>query len=436
MIARGLSLATRIKSHPFVRQISGMMLLTAVGQGLYVLAGPFIGRLYSPEQIGIFGLFVTVWTVLGLFVCGLYDLAIPAARDDDEARRLSGAAAMIGLVIGMVSGAGLSFAVSNQWFGLGIFPLWVGAIMLLAMLTQMAVLIGQAWAVRRNEVMTIGRANVMMNGLRSVAQVAGGLLSPVWVTMVASEIIARLVQAWRMSKSKVASTVPLLRWQGVVAAIREYRRYPAIFGPAFLLDSAATLLQTAMIGVLFGTAEMGQYFLMRRTLDLPVAFAFRSLSDLFFARQLTLSRTSPEKLRPFFWRSGTALAIVGLVGGAPLIVWGSELFRFFYGPNWGLAGMLAAIMVPAMVLNLAVAPVSRVFQVSTKAYLRLLPGLVNIGGALLVFAVADAYALMLPQVIVGLSITICAQYVVYFAAGYYVAGHVVPSNASDPAAPA
>lgn len=434
MIVRGLSLAAQLKSHPFVRQISGMMMLTAAGQGIYILAGPFIGRIYSPEQIGIFGLFVTVWTILGMFVCGLYDLAIPAARSDDEARRLSGAAAAIGIAAGIASGAGLSVAVANQWFGLGVFPIWVGAIMVPAMLTQMAVLVGQAWAVRRNEVLVIGRANVLMNGLRSIFQVAGGLFAPVWAMMVASEIAARVMQAWRISKSRVAPDATLVRWRGIMVAIRDYRRYPAIFGPAFALDSAATLLQTAMIGMLFGTAEMGQYFLMRRTLDLPVAFAFRSLSDLFFARQLIMSRTAPEKLRPFFWRSGAALAIVGLVAGAPLILWGSDLFRLFYGPNWGPAGTLAAIMVPAMVLNLAVAPVSRVFQVSKKAQLRLLPGLVNTAGTLLVFVVANAYALTLPQVVAGLSITTCTQYLAYFAAGYFVARYVEQGDAKESAA--
>lgn len=436
MIARGLSLVTRIKSHSFVRQISGMMMLTATGQGLYMLAGAFIGRLYSPEQIGIFGLFITVWMVLGMFACCLYDLAIPAAHNDDEARLLSGAATVAGIGISILSGAGLSLAAHNQWLGLSVFPCWAGIVMSLATLTQMAVLIGQAWAIRRNEVMIIGRANVLMNGLRSVFQVAGGLFSPVWGIMVASEIFARLIQAWRMSKDKVVPQGQFIRWHGIFAAAYRYRRYPAIFGPAFALDSAATLLQTAMIGVLFSTAEMGQYFLMRRTLDLPVAFAFRSLSDLFFARQLILSRSLPEKLQPFFWRSGATLVVVGLVGGAPLLIWGNELFQFFYGPNWGVAGTLAAIMLPAMILNLSVAPVSRVFQVSTKAYLRLLPGLVSITGTLLVFALANNYAMTLPQVITGLSITICVQYLVYFAAGYYVAGHVEPSDASSSTATA
>jgi O-antigen/teichoic acid export membrane protein len=424
MIARGVSFMQRVQKHPFVRQISGMMMLTAAGQGLYMLAGPFIGRLYSPEQVGYFGLFVTIWTVLALFACGVYDLAIPSARNDEEAWRLSGVSAALGVCIGVLSGFGLSVAASLHWFGIGIFPVWAGAVMAAAMLAQTAVMIGQAWAVRRDVVMTIGHANVLMNGLRSVLQVVGGLLSPVWAMMVAGEIAARLAQAKLLLKSTPSANRKPVRLVDLRTAIVEYRRFPLVFGPAFGLDAIATLLQTAMMGILFGPAEMGQFFLMRRTLDLPVAFAFRSLSDLFFARQLILAREAPERLRRFFIQTGGMLAALGLVGSLPLLIWGPELFRLFYGPNWGLAGTLAAIMVPATVINLAVAPVSRVFQLSPKAYLRLVPGLINVGGSLLVIWLADYCAFSLVETTAAISFVVGLHYAVYFAAGYFVAGHV------------
>lgn len=424
MIARGLSLAKRLKSHRFVRQIGGMMVLTAVGQGLYVAAGPFIGRIYSPAEVGYFGLFVTIWTVLALFACGLYDLAIPAVHDDEEARRLSGASIVVGVAVSILAGCGLSVAVAGKWFGLGMFPLWVGAVMSAGMLAQMVVLIGQAWAVRRNDVIDIGHANVLMNGLRGVFQVVGGLLIPIWAMMAAGEILARFAQAGRLFRASGSRLTELFRWDNIFLVIRKHRSYPFVFGPAYALDAIATLLQTAMFGFLFGPAEMGQFFLMRRTLDLPVAFAFRSLSDLFFARQLTLAREDPAKLRPFFVRSSAMLAAAGVIGGAPLMIWGRELFQIFYGPNWGAAGVLAAFMVPALVANLAVAPVARVFQLSSRLYLRLLPGIVNVTGTILVIWFADRYDSSLMETTVAISIVMALHYLTYFVAGFAAAGSI------------
>lgn len=428
MNQQGLSLAARVQKHPFVHQIGGMMALTALGQGLYMLAGPFIGRIYSPEQIGYFGLFVTIWTLLAMFACGLYDLAIPGASTDEEARRVSGASIVLGIVIGIVSGAAILSVTALDWFGMGVFPLWVGAVMAGGMLVQMAVLIAQAWAVRRNEVMVIGRANAVMNGLRGIFQVVGGLLSPLWAMMALSEIVARAVQARQMAKSGVAPGARMVRWDDVGGAIRRNRRFPLVFGPAFSLDAIATLLQTAMMGILFGPAEMGYFFLMRRTLDLPVAFAFKSLSDLFFARQLELARVAPERLRGFFLRSSALLALIGVVGGAPLMIWGKQLFEIFYGPNWAVAGVLAAVMVPAMIANLAVAPVARVFQLSNMAYLRLVPGIVNVTGTILVLWLAERYAFNLMETTIAVSLVIGLHYLAYFITGVIAAGNIRPGE--------
>ncbi len=425
MIKRALGTLLSYKGHAFLRQIGAMMGLTALGQGLYLLAGPFIGRLYSPAEVGVFGLFVTAWTFLALFACGLFDLAIPSAVDDDEARRLSGLSVILGLAISVVAGIAISIATIEELLGFGIMPVWSGGVMTMGMIAQMFVLIRQGWVVRRNRVMLIGQANVLMNGLRSFFQVLGGLLSPIWAVMVAGEIVARLAQAHWMARKNGGDGREEFAWQRLYGIASSYRRFPIVFGPAFLFDSVAVLVQTSMVGSIFGAAAMGQFFLMRRTLDLPVAFAFKSLSDLFLARQLAIAREAPHRLRPFFLRSSLALFVCGAVVSVPLFLWGADLFVLFYGSDWGVAGTLAAIMAPAMVLNLSAAPVSRVFQISSKAHLRLLPGIVNLSASLLVLAFAERYAWGLEATVIGVSAAISAQYLVYFAAGYFAAGYVL-----------
>ncbi|WP_446655524.1 lipopolysaccharide biosynthesis protein [Blastomonas sp.] len=401
-----------------------MMGLTALGQGLYLVAGPFIGRIYSPEEFGLFGLFVTAWTFLGLFACGLFDMAIPAAASDEEAQRLSGLSVVLGVITSLVSGGALAIVAAQDWFGFGVLPIWSGIVMSAGMLTHMVVLIGQGWAVRLDKVMTIGQANVLMNGARSILQVLGGLLSPVWAMMIAAEIVARAAQAQWLRRDENRGSAWRFSWQRMYDTFRDNARYPIIFGPAFILDAAAVLIQTTMVGTLFGPAAMGQFFLMRRTLDLPVAFAFRSLSDLFLARQLAIVREDPARLRPFFLRTSAALALGGAAAGLPLIIWGRELFEIFYGRNWGSAGLMAAIMAPAFFLNLAAAPVARVFQISAMAHLRLLPGVVHVAGSLLVLILAGRYAWSIEAGVIGISAAISAQYVVYIMAGYFAAGYV------------
>lgn len=414
----------RVRNQELARLISGMMALTLIGQGLYVLAGPFIGRLYSPEEVGYFGLFVTVSAVLGVFACGLYDLAIPAVRDDEQARRLGGVCMAFSFGLATIAGIGFTTATAIPALGLGNLPAWSGVMMGIAIVTQGWLLVGQAWAIRSNEVLAIGQGHVLMNGTRSVLQVLGGVILPFWFILVTGELIARVAQAFRMNIGKMSGSKAEFKPKQMNKIVIEYRRFPMIFGPAFSLDSMSTLLHTGMIGALFGAVEMGQYFLMRRTLDLPVAFAFRSLSDAFFAKQLALARQAPEQLTQFFVKMSGLLAMLGIGVSWPLFVWGAELFKLFYGPNWALAGQLAAIMVVPIILNLAVAPVARVFQLSHWSQLRLIPSVINIVGSLILLHITMSYKLHFHQAVVGIAIVTTVHYLAYFASGILASKHI------------
>lgn len=425
------SLANRLSADLFFQQVKGMIFLTVIGQGLYLVAGPFIGRIYSPQQMGVFGLFFTIWVLVSVFSCGLYDQAIPAADDDGEARLLGGASIMIGMPIALISGIGIAAASKLDLLGLGALPAWAGILMFLGMVAQMAVLLGQAWAIRSDDVLRIGRSNVLMNGMRGVFQIAGGLVMPLWGTLAASEFVARLAQAISLFRCRSSSKWRVVQRGEIGQVVSKYRRFPLVFGPALAIDSLAMFLQTAMLGVLFGAAEMGQYFLMRRTLDIPVAFAFRSLADVFFAKQIALAREAPHLMRPFFLRSSIALAALGVIGFSPLLVWGAELFQMFFGQSWGLAGTLAAIMVPATIANLAVAPVSKVFLISKRAHLRLAPAIANLAGTLVVFYLATVYEFSIEQTVIGTSLAITVQYAIYFMVGFLAAGDMTTAHANS-----
>jgi len=131
-----------------------------------------------------------------------------------------------------------------------------------------------------------------------------------------------------------------------------------------------------------------------------------------------------ERIRPFFTRSAGLLAAVGLLGALPLMAFGRELFVFVFGPQWSEAGAMAAVMAPAAVLNLAIAPVSRVFNLTARPHLRFAFGIANLIGTIILFALVIAGELTLFQTVIGISLVTSLSYFVYFAAGWIAAAHI------------
>jgi O-antigen/teichoic acid export membrane protein len=409
---------------PFARAVGGFMIFTAMGQSVYLVVGPLVGRLFTPAAVGAYGLLLTIVMMATAFVCLFYDNAIPAAVDDDDARQLTAGSLGICLVLCPVVGIAISLLAGLD--GLSVeLPAWSGLFATALLFAFVAGQLLQAWHIRRSQTMTIAHGNLGLNLVRGATQVGGGVFLPAWWVLMAGEIAGRLAYVAYLGRHAEARVFLRPRLgRDVRQVLSRYREFPLVLLPSQAVEALAYFLQIAGLGMLFGPAALGQYYLMRRTLDLPVAFFFRSLSDVFYARQAADARNAPERIRPFFTKSALLLAGIGFVGGLPLMLFGREIFLVVFGEGWGPAGVLAAVMTPAAVLNLAVAPVSRVFNLTTRPQLRFAFGFVNLVGTAVVIGLAAQRSFSLLETVIGISLVTSLSYLTYFGAGWIAAAHI------------
>lgn len=406
------------------------MALTALGQGVYLATAPILGRLYTPEAFGLYGLFYTFVVTAALFICLNYDIAIPAARDDAEAEDLSRGSLIFALLLAPLFGCLAAAFCYWDIAGFGRLPAWSGLIVAGVLLFQALIQIMQSWRVRRQDTLVIGRAGVTLNFVRGGVQVLAGLLGGTWWGLGLGELLGRLGNAVHLGRERPERPGWKPRFDGSLfrppwTVLRRYRQFPVVLLPSQAMDSVIQFIQIAWLTFLFGPAGLGQYFIMRRTLDLPVAFAFRSLGDVFYARLADHARNAPHHVRPFFVRSFLVLLVLGLIGGAPLMFFGPQIFRLVFGQSWGEAGLLAAVMTPAAVMNLAVAPASRVFALTRRPGLRYVFTLCSLVGTVLVLGAGWRCNLDLVGVTAGLSAVVSLSYFAYFLAGVVAAGDLI-----------
>ena len=408
---------------PFGRSVSSLMILTALGQGLYLAAAPLLGRLYSPEAFGLYGLFYLFVTTSAMFICLNYDAAIPAAVDEADAQDLAEVAIRLSVIVCALVGLLMTGVIALDVMGFGVLPWWTGLLAFVVLLLQALIQVFQAWYVRMQTAVMIGQAGVTLNLVRGSSQVGLGVWGGSWWGLGLGEALGRIGAlihltrargAWRPRKSLWSLTLPL-------AVLRRYRQFPLVFLSNSAIDAVVVFAQVATLNAIYGPVGMGQYFMMRRTLDLPVAFAFRSLSDIFYGRMASDCREAPERVKPFYVRSFLILAGIGFIGATPLLLFGEQIFEIVLGPFWGEAGRMAAVMVPSAVLNLAVAPASRIFGLSKRPWLRSVYTIVNAVSMALVLFLATTLDWTLFTTTVGLSVATCIVYLSYYLAGLFAA---------------
>jgi O-antigen/teichoic acid export membrane protein len=412
---------------PFTRSVGSVMFYTAIGQCVYLATGPLLGRLFTPQEFGLYGLFFTFAITAASLLFLNYDFAIPAAQDHDDARRLTVAAVLIAVVSAPLIGAVLALLCWRNIAGFGSLPAISGLLMAVLLLCHGAVQLIQNWAIRDDRAVLIGKASVTLNVSRGATQVLAGLVGANWGGLAAGEAAGRVANAVHLLRARGLPRGP---WQYPLADLRStlarYRQFPTLLLPAQMIDSTIGFIQTAGVAYFFGPVGAGLFFLMRRTVDLPVSFAFRSLSDIFYARQARDARTQPERVRPFFVRSVLYLLVVGALLAIPAMLVSPALFAVVFGEQWRQAGVLAAIMAPSAVVNLAVAPGARIFALSTRPQLRFWFSGFYFAGTLAAFLAVDRFSLDLVGATAALSIVAFLAYGVYFLTGYVASASLLP----------
>ena len=85
------------------RHVLTLLTGTGLAQLIALAAAPLLSRLYTPEDFGVFALYLSVVSLLAILATGRYELAIVLPEDDDDARHLLALALLISLVVSAAS---------------------------------------------------------------------------------------------------------------------------------------------------------------------------------------------------------------------------------------------------------------------------------------------------------------------------------------------
>src|SRR3990167_1252696 len=168
-----------------LRAILTLLAGGALAQALPLLLGPWLTRLYRPEDFGLYHLFAAVAANAGVVACARYEFALPMARDDAEATALRTLCLrLLAASVAVSAAAGLGWAL---WAGVP-WPLWlpaaVGALGLVSLATLNAT--------RAQRFSGLAIARVVQHGGGALAQVAAGLLQAGVTGLIVAPIAAAL----------------------------------------------------------------------------------------------------------------------------------------------------------------------------------------------------------------------------------------------------
>ena len=320
----------------------------ALAQALPLLLGPWLTRLYRPEDFGVYHLFAALAANAAVVACARSEFALPLARDAAEAsalRTLCLRLLALTVTLSAVAAAAWALATGVVW------PLWlpaaVGALGLLSLATLNAT--------RAQRFRGLAVARVVQHGGGALLQGAAGLLQAGVTGLIVAPIVAALAAVAALGWPGPARAARA-QWRAVAKA---HRSFPLLNTPHAFLGALQDTLAVALVAASLGPAAAGAWGLALRYLKAPATLVGGAVSQALYPR-LAAGTSADGRCTP----AGRALvlrtmALLALLA-APLVVglWllGPALFAWAFGPAWADAGELARALALYIGLHFVASP--------------------------------------------------------------------------------
>jgi O-antigen/teichoic acid export membrane protein len=370
-----------LRSSPFVTNVVKLAGGSAIGQALVMLSTPLITRLYSQDDMGLFGIFMSFLAFSSVGVALRYDFAIVAARDKFEADVLLISSIAIAIPCVVISSVVLFCMISFNILGYILLPGWSALALFVALLATGVFSTLRFWHVGRKNFGEISQALVSQGAGRATIPVLLGLLSSGWTGLLGGEILGRMMGIGRLAYGawpEARTTFAALDNKHATQVLRQYWKYPAVFLPSSMIDALATSLPLPVISSLFGVSAAGQYFLVYRLASVPAVLISAGVADVFHAKISESARTNKSLVHRTMKSAMQKLTVVSLGIYLPTALFSPFLFALVFGESWQQAGTLMTIQSLACMSGLVVSPLSRALAVSRNPELKLLPDMVRL----------------------------------------------------------
>ena len=318
-----------------------------LAQALPLLLGPWLTRLYSPQEFGQFHLFAAVAANLAVVACGRYEFALPMASTAAEAHALRRLSLRLLVAASLLcAGIGAAWA-SHQSVAYPLaLPLAVASLGLVSLATL--------WANRAQQFRALATARVLQYGGGALAQVLAGVAGLGLAGLVAGPITAALVAAlWlRMPVGHGPAGQP-----GLSEVARRHRDFPLLNTPHAFAGALQDTLAVVLISTWLGSAEAGFWGLALRYLKAPATLVGSAVSQALYP-QLAQSGGPTQASRRAVRRVMAMLAAIALPLVLALWLLGPWAFEWLFGPAWRPAGELARALALYVGLHFVASPLA------------------------------------------------------------------------------
>ncbi|MBX2827777.1 MAG: oligosaccharide flippase family protein [Flavobacteriaceae bacterium] len=354
----------------FARNVATLVTGTAIAQAIPILISPILTRLYSPEDFGVFALYLSIASVIAVIATGRYEFAITLPPKDEDAVQIVWLSGIIVFCVALVTlGIVLLFhdpivnALGNERIG----P-WLYFIPLTIVFSG-GYQIFNYWFNRQRAYAKLSKTRVLQTTTSSSTNLIIGFSTKAGATgLVLGNILGQLATSLYFLSSFLR--IPLkvskrLNKSEVKAMAKRYKDFPIYDAPASFCNIASNQITHIFFNSFFSAVISGHYYLVQKIFNAPINLLAGAVQDVFKMEIVTVHNDKGDT-RGLFLRTLKKLFLLAVIPTLLIYFFAEDVFTFVFGKEWSVAGKYVKILTPVFFIRFLSFPLSYMLYVAEK----------------------------------------------------------------------
>tara|TARA_Y100000739_G_scaffold229971_1_gene247997 strand:+ start:8202 stop:9443 length:1242 start_codon:yes stop_codon:yes gene_type:complete len=335
---------------------------TTIAQAIPIAISPILTRIYTPEDFGLFALFLAITNIIGSVANGRYELAIMLPEKDEDAINTAALGFIISSILSIL--ILISVILFNEFFvnliGNEELGFWLYFVPITVFLLGL-------WNVlnyynnRKKNYKDLRNAHIIRSIVLASTHLIIGFMKSGVTGLISGEIFSKLSANSRLLKNILTDKLLIskITKRKMINMAKRYKNFPMISLPSSFTTELYSNLFSVLLSSLYNVALLGHYYMAQRVLGLPSALLGVSIGQVFF-QSAVKEKEKTGQARIIFKSTVKKLFLIALPFFVALFFIVEDLFAFVFGENWRVAGTYSQILIPIFFVRLLATPVSMI----------------------------------------------------------------------------
>lgn len=355
----------RLKSD-FAKNVITLMTGTTIAQAIPIAISPILTRIYTPEDFGVFALYMAIASIFVVIATGRYEMAIMLPHEEDDVKSI--VKLIILILITITFFVFLAIFIFNNTITVFLDNPEISTWLYFLPISIFLVGLYQVYnylLIREKNFKRLSKNKVIVSTTNSSTQLVYGFTIANGFGLLIGNIISYIVSIYFIVKSKTVNKYFNFKDNSINKVAKEYQNFPKYDVPSVLVNILSNQLPLFALGKYFSLGTVGFYSLMYKVLMMPIGLLSNSILDV-FKQRATEDYNKYGNCEDIFIKTFKSLFLIGIIPFSILGFFAPEIFSFVFGANWRIAGEFAQIITPMLYLKFIINPLSYTFYIAKK----------------------------------------------------------------------